>query len=120
MKYITGPIIRALGYKDAWWVCGGFALGVGFLMLTTVIEPIRQSEEIKIEEEDSDKKENILSKASKKYKNYVAKETCTGIILKKKKQTCSTIMAEYKRSFTLLFSNVTAVLILVGVFFRLW
>ena len=36
MRFLTSPMIRAFGYKMAWWVCGGFGISTGILMLTTV------------------------------------------------------------------------------------
>ena len=122
MRFLTSPMIRAFGYKVAWWVCGCFGIATGILMLFTVGEPARQSEQIVVEEDDEKKKDQVVSSAARhtKYTNYEAKKTLTGVVLKKKKKSMGSICSEYKRSFGLLFTNFAATMIIIGCFFRLW
>ena len=67
MRFMTSPMIRAFGYKTTWWVCGGFGIVTGILMMTTVVEPVRQGKEVKVEEKDPEKRKTIMKRTTGKF-----------------------------------------------------
>ena len=91
-RYLTPLVISLVGWRGAWVVGGGFGIFIGVLILLTIKEP------------------ETPNATNNQAKN----------LLKSGKLTLPKMMKEYKRQFGLLFTNLCAVVVVMGSFARLW
>lgn len=124
VRYLTPLLISQFGWRMAWIIGGSVGALNGFLLVFTVIEPKRQ-EAILLSNDENVKHEvtkqaNEVLEDENQQNDYEVKEVKNKVIIQKKSFTVKTLLAEYKRSFGLMFRDVAGMCIILGCFFRLW
>lgn len=123
LRYLTPVFITMTGWRLAWIIIGILTAATGFLLVFTVVEP--KSKEAMLLTKDKEKKEKVKEAADQvikdeKNKDVEVKEVDNKVVIKKKKKGCGDLAKDYKEHFGLMFSNMPAMMLIFGCFFRLW
>lgn len=124
LKYMTPLLINMTGWRLA-WMCGGAAIAVNGLMIIFIVaEPVVKDGILMTKDEN--KKKDTISETNKvladekKDGEYEVKTVEEKVVLKKKKKGCKDLCSDYKRHFYLMFTNVPAMMLIIGCIFRLF
>jgi sugar phosphate permease len=123
IRFMTPVLISVTGWRVAWMIGGGISALVGLLIVFTIEEPVNKNSILisneKVKNKDVKEQANKVLESTKN-EDFEVKEVGEMVVLKKKKKTISDLMKDYRVHFGLLFSDMAAMMVVIGCFFRLW